>query len=112
MEDRAMWCQFADPAAVTVIGGVLIGVLSGTWRSLMLGWLFGLLVGVVYGFMQTRATPKHLRRLRFTQFVGSGRFGSAHRQDSRVFDVFLLGIVGLIAELVGLGLFKLVALLW
>jgi hypothetical protein len=79
----------ADPAVVTIVVGVLIGVISGFWRSLMLGWLFGLLVGVIHSVKQTRETPEHLKRSRFVQLVGSGRFGSPFVHDRRIFDTVL-----------------------
>jgi hypothetical protein len=99
----------ADPAVVTIAVGVLIGIISGFWRSFMLGWLFGLLVGVIYAVKQTRDTPEHLKRSRFVQFVGSGRFGSPLIHDRRIFDTFLLGFVGMFAELLGKGVYALFA---
>ncbi len=75
----------------------------------MLGWLFGILVGVIYAIKQTKATPIHLRRNRFAQFIGSGRFGSPFIHDSRIFDTILLSIVGMLAELLGLGVYMVLA---
>jgi len=97
----------ADPAVVTITVGVFIGIVSGFWRSFMLGWLFGLLVGVIYAVKQTKDTPEHLKRSRFVRFVGSGKFGSPFIHDRRIFDTFLLSFVGMLAELLGIGVYAL-----
>lgn len=98
-----------DPGKIVLVGGFLFGLLSFYTGTMALGWILGMAIGIWYTVAETSRTPKGLRRLKFTEYVGSGRYGSPFIHDSRLITIFALGLAGLIAEVVGVLTIRLLA---
>jgi len=81
--------------SVGIIAGIgLVGaLLAGREFAAPIGGALGFLVGLAVSLWQTAKTPNELRKYHFVAYVGSVRFGTPFRHDSRYLFTFMMALI-------------------
>jgi len=85
--------DIAIPVAIVAGIGLVGALFAGREFAPPFGGVLGFLVGLADSVWRTAKTPKDLRKHHFVAYVGSGRYGTPFRHDSRVLFTFMMAFM-------------------